>query len=159
MPFEAAALLAAEAEAAGAGADTDRVDAGERAAPTLGILLAVAPGAPPEAEVEAEAAGDEEAAGAETVRREFAERPALAEAEVGEARGVVRVSCLLAVAAAVAPEQVAAVPPTFKIERFDLALAAVVVAAPPFGGTKTASLRSNVPLPSAATVLVSDDGG
>ena len=115
------------------------------------------PGAAPEAEVEAKAAGDEEAAGAETVRREFAERPALAEA--GEARGVVRVSCLLAVAAAVTPEPVAAVPPTFKIERFDLALAAVAVEAAFFGGTKTASLRSNVPLPSAARVLVSDDGG
>ena len=98
-------------------------------------------------------------AGAEAVRREFAERPAPEEAEAGAARGVVLVSCLLAVAAAVAPVPVAVAPLVFNIERFDLPPAAGEAAAAPFGGTKTASLRSKVPLPSAVAVLVCDDGG
>ena len=135
----AVAVLAVGAE--GAGADADRDGAGDRPA----------------------GAGDEDAAGADAIRREFVERDRLDEAE--EARAVAPDSCLvaLAVAVAVAPVPVA---PVFNMDRFALLTAAEVVVTAPLGGTMTASLLSKVPPPSffdvivlAATALVGDNGG
>ena len=133
----AVAVLAVGAE--GAGADADRDGAGDRPA----------------------GAGDEDAAGADAIRREFVERDRLDEAE--EARAVAPDSFLVALAVAVAPVPVA---PVFNMDRFALLTAAEVVVTAPLGGTMTASLLSKVPPPSffdvivlAATALVGDNGG
>ena len=133
----AVAVLAVGAE--GAGADADRDGAGDRPA----------------------GAGDEDAAGADAIRREFVERDRLDEAE--EARAVAPDSFLVALAVAVAPVPVT---PVFNMDRFALLTAAEVVVTAPLGGTMTASLLSKVPPPSffdvivlAATALVGDNGG
>ena len=157
LPFVIAVAVAVMAEPEAEGSDTDRDGAGDRRIRALGLLLVGAPGAVPEAEVDS--ATDDEA-GADVVRREC-EPPVLEEAEAVEARRVVLFVAIL-ILAAVAPVPMAAAgvlaeapePPAFNTERFALPAVAAVIAAAPFVGTKTASLRSKVPSTPVFDVLV-----
>jgi len=158
LPFVIAVAVAVMAEPEAEGSDTDRDGAGDRRIRALGLLLVGAPGAVPEAEVDS--ATDDEA-GANVFRREC-KPPVLEEAEAVEARRVVLFVAILILDAAVAPVPMAAAgvlaeapgPPAFNTERFALPAVAEVIAAAPFVGTKTASLRSKVPSTPVFDVLV-----